>query len=384
MGIPSVFKLGFIGLLLSMAALYFRYYDLSKLNCKLYKMATPPELIGPLSVNSALENVEYILKDNIHGPESIVVEGESIFATTHDAKVVKIVDGRVVKTVKFNHETGCGSYDTEPRCGRPLGLRRFDKEQFIVADAYLGLFLVNIEKEIFKQIFRSTTPIEGQVARFLNDVDVLNADELIVSDTSIKWNRRHVLHAILEMAGDGRVFHYKISTGKATVLLNGLQFANGVQILPDRQSFLVAETGMARIKRHFIAGPRKGETEIFAENLPGLPDNIRLSQNNTLWIGMAGVRHTTKPSFVDFLAGLPHIRQFLIDIIPKHLWIQMIPYIKAPHALIIQTDLDGHIISSLHDVTGKYLEDISQVTDEGDYLYFGSFHSKYIARLRKF
>ena len=32
------------------------------------------------------------------------------------------------------------------------------------------------------------------------------------------------------------------------------------------------------------------ELEMFAENLPGLPDNIRAAEDGTLWVGMAGLR----------------------------------------------------------------------------------------------
>jgi hypothetical protein len=37
------------------------------------------------------------------------------------------------------------------RCGRPLGIRRQNAEQFIVADSVLGIFAVNFEKGGFNQ-----------------------------------------------------------------------------------------------------------------------------------------------------------------------------------------------------------------------------------------
>lgn len=39
------------------------------------------------------------------------------------------------------------------------------------------------------------------------------------------------------------------STGKVTVIMDNLFFPNGIQMLPDNESFIVAETGLARIKR---------------------------------------------------------------------------------------------------------------------------------------
>lgn len=38
-----------------------------------------------------------------------------------------------------------GGYEDEPKCGRPLGIRRIEGEEFIVADAYLGVFRINFE-----------------------------------------------------------------------------------------------------------------------------------------------------------------------------------------------------------------------------------------------
>lgn len=42
---------------------------------------------------------------------------------------------------------------------------------------------------------------------------------------------------------------YKISTGEIQVLMDGLQFSNGVQIHPDKVSVLFTESLMARVHR---------------------------------------------------------------------------------------------------------------------------------------
>lgn len=34
----------------------------------------------------------------------------------------------------------------EPVCGRPLGIRRLNKDLLVFADAYRGLFTVDVEK----------------------------------------------------------------------------------------------------------------------------------------------------------------------------------------------------------------------------------------------
>lgn len=37
-----------------------------------------------------------------------------------------------------------GSFDDEPICGRPLGMRMDNEGYLVVADAYLGIFKINV------------------------------------------------------------------------------------------------------------------------------------------------------------------------------------------------------------------------------------------------
>jgi len=39
--------------------------------------------------------------------------------------------------------------------------------------------------------------------------------------------------------------------------------------------------------RYFLKGPRKGESEVFVDGLPGLPDNIRPTGRGGYYIGLA-------------------------------------------------------------------------------------------------
>ncbi|KHJ86806.1 hypothetical protein OESDEN_13434 [Oesophagostomum dentatum] len=73
--ISQLFFYGALGVLLSWVALYYRYNDESKITAQQYELPPRPALEGPSAVNEKLQNVEYILKDKIEGPESLVVEG---------------------------------------------------------------------------------------------------------------------------------------------------------------------------------------------------------------------------------------------------------------------------------------------------------------------
>ncbi|KAE9416817.1 hypothetical protein Angca_004020, partial [Angiostrongylus cantonensis] len=374
----QLFFYGLIGLLISWAALWYRYNDPSTRTAQFYELPQRPKLVGPLAVNEKLQNVEYILKGQIVGPESLVVEGDSIYTGLYDGRLVHIKNGKIIEEVRFTKAERCGSIDSEPICGRPLGIRRLNEHEMVVADAYFGVFVVNLSKGTFRHVVKSNTPIEGRFMRFLNDIEVLNEDEIIFTDSSSKWDRRHLFNIFLESEPNGRIFKHKISTGKTEVLADKLYFPNGIQLHPDGKSALFAECSKAMISRLNL---QTNEVTPFATNLPGFPDNIRRGANGTLWVGMAGVRHIDAPSLIDALGAYTLLRQILLDIVPSHWWIKYLHMVRPAHAVIVQLDAQGEITQSLHDTKGTHIQDVSQVSQAGDYLYLGSFHSKYIAKL---
>lgn len=46
-----------------------------------------------------------------------------------------------------------------------------------------------------------------------------------------------------------RVLEFDTETKELTVIMDNLRFPNGIHLLPDEESVLVAETTMARIRR---------------------------------------------------------------------------------------------------------------------------------------
>ncbi|KAK6990897.1 adipocyte plasma membrane-associated protein, partial [Biomphalaria glabrata] len=51
----------------------------------------------------------------------------------------------------------------------------------------------------------------------------------------------------------------------------------------------------------------------FADNLPGLPDNIRSSGRNTYWVAMSQARHANMTSMVDEYANQPQMREMIAN-----------------------------------------------------------------------
>ncbi|TKR87410.1 hypothetical protein L596_011812 [Steinernema carpocapsae] len=335
-----------------------------------------------MAVDRRLADSEKLLDGKILGPESILVEKDRLYTGTWDGQVLEIVNGVISKSIRFAHGKECGTYEGEPICGRPLGIRRLNSKELVVADAYLGIFLVDFDANTFRRILDGSAVIGGEKLRFCNDLDILDSEHILFSDSSTRWDRRRFMHSIMEMVPNGRVIKLNVKTGKAEVVVKGLYFANGVQMFPDKKSFLVAETGAARITRVYL-NEGKPRTERFIENLPGFPDNIRMGTNGTFWLGLSGTRHSGRISFFDFLVTRPITRKFMLSVVPQRLLAPSFNTFKPKHAMIIQINQLGKVVSTLHDPNGEVIQDVSQVSDDERFLYFGSFHSNFIGKLPK-
>jgi sugar lactone lactonase YvrE len=380
--LKSIFLSGLVALL----GVFFVLIRNDDFNPQLYEFAKPPKLEGPLTQNNRLRSAQILLKGQISGPESILAEGETLYAGTWDGKVVQVVNGVIKKTIKFTEETLCGTYDTEPNCGRPLGIRRLNAELIVVADAYLGVFTVDFQKGTWRKVYSSDTPVDGLKPRFINDIDVVDETTIFVTDSSTKWDRRRFLHAFLEHKADGRVIRLDLTTGKTKVMIGNLHFANGIQIHADRQSLLVSECSAARIQRYYFAGPKTGISEVFADNLPGFPDNIRSSSTgNTFYVGLASIRHADAAlSLMDSLGPLPWLRKIFVQVVPEKYLATLFTMVKPKYGIIVELDSSGNIVSSMQDPNGQVISDVSQVSDDGaNHLYLGSFHSDFIAKVPK-
>ncbi|MFH4977617.1 hypothetical protein AB6A40_004326 [Gnathostoma spinigerum] len=350
-----------------------------------YELPSRPSLKGPLAVNQKLKQAERLLQGSLIGPESLLVEGNKIYTGTQDGRILEIVDGKIERTLRLKEVKDgitCGTYDTEPICGRPLGIRRLNENELVIADAYLGIFILNFDMMTSKQIVEGGKMVAGAPLKFLNDIEVLGPNYVVFSHSSTRWDRRDFMKEILQGVPTGRVLSVDPSTGALRVLIEKLSFANGIQLSPDRLSLLVAETGMARIWRYHLGGPKAGKLEIFANNLPGLPDNIRLSSKGTFWVGMADVRRHGQFALLDFMSDKLYLRDVLLKITPNFAYSKLFPLFKARHALLIELNANGEIISSMHDLMGEVITDISQVTESNGYLYLGSYHAAFIGKIK--
>ena len=227
------------------------------------------------------------------GPEDVLVDLEGRVLTG-------VTDGRVLRLAPDNRRVEVIA-DTG---GRPLGLEWLPDGALLVCDAHRGLLRVDVDTG---RVTTLVSDVDGEPMRFCNNAAVAGDGTVYFSDSSRRFGIEAWKADLLEHSGTGRLLRRGLGA-EVTVLLDGLQFANGVALAPDGSFVVVAESGAYRLTRLWITGPRAGESEVFADNLPGFPDNISTGTDGLIWVALGSPRDRT----LDRLLPLhPRLRQLV-------------------------------------------------------------------------
>ncbi|XP_071832561.1 adipocyte plasma membrane-associated protein-like isoform X2 [Apostichopus japonicus] len=349
----------------------------SPIKPRFLQLPTPRPLTGALEPNNVLQKAKRLFEGEIIGPESLVLLEGKIYTGTYDGKIVRLENDNKLTVIAKLGEEPCGTPENEHTCGRPLGLQVSEHGTLYVIDAYLGVYEVNVTGE-FTQLVPASRTYMGHSIRFGNDVTRLPGGDFFFTDSDFKWERREFPYIMIETSPNGRLMWFNPKTRFSNVALFDLYFPNGIQISPDQQFMLICESSAYRILKYYIQGDKAGNKEIFVDNLPGLPDNIRPSKSGGYWVGIhfAALRNGPYP-IADFLGMRPMLRKQLMKLFSPHFLLQYLP----KHGMIIELSKDGEIIRSFHDPTGEVIDSVSEVLDTGDALYLGSYKAPYLAKL---
>jgi sugar lactone lactonase YvrE len=315
-----------------------------------------PGLTGPFAPDTALADARIIALGAEHGPEDIAADaGGRLYAGVESGKILRIAPGGGIDVFA---DVG----------GRPLGLEFDAAGNLIVANAEAGLQSVTPAGEV--RLLTAAVDGGSPIA-FADDLDIGPDGRIYFSDASTKFGAAAhggtyaaSLLDILEHGGHGRVLVYDPADDSTRVLLDGINFANGVAIGPAGQSLLINETGSYRTLRHWIGGPRSGETDVLIGNLPGFPDNINRGRDGRYWIGLISPRSPQ----LDALSDKPFLRK-MVQRLPAALRPAAVPY---SHVFAI--DGDGKVVADLQD-TGERVPGLTGVLETPDTLYLSSLHA---------
>ncbi|CAH0550988.1 unnamed protein product [Brassicogethes aeneus] len=362
------------------------------------KSAKPFE--GKLALNNRLELAEKWHEGEVHGAESFASFNGELYTTLHGGDVVKFVGNHITPIVRLGKP--CSSLHEEKTCGRPLGIT-FDKSgNLFVADAYYGVFKVNVKTGEKTNLVSMDAEINGKKPKLPNSLVVAQNGDLYWTDSSTEFILQD---GIIDMLADGsgRLIHYDAKTKTNTVLMENIHFANGLILSDGEEHLIISETGRNRLHRYYLKGPNKGKQEVFIDGLPGLPDNLRSDGKGGYLVPLVIAADADHPNIPHIFAPFPKIRKVvarlfgLLDLCFETLnnyypcafaqkathfighFNSMTPMLPK-RATILHISKTGEILDSIH-ANNKNFRTFSEAFIHKDTLYLGSPFNNFIGRV---
>ncbi|KAK8973390.1 hypothetical protein V6N11_069260 [Hibiscus sabdariffa] len=339
-----------------------------------HDIAPYKEVMGswPRDNGSRLGNGKLEFVDQVFGPESLEFDGfgRGPYTGLADGRVVRWMGEGIgwetfaIVTSNWSEKLCARGVDSttskqwkhEKWCGRPLGLR-FDKNSgdLYIADAYYGLLVVGPDGGLATPL---ATHVGGKQILFANDLDIHKNGSIFFTDTSRKYNRVYHFSILLEGETTGRILRYDPPTKTTHVVLDGLAFPNGIQLM-----------------KYWLEGPNAGTVEIVA-HLPGFPDNVRINDKGQFWVAIDCCRTRAQ----EILVRNPWMRSLYFRLPIKMKILARIMGMKM-FTVISLFDKNGEIVEVLEDRKGMVMKLVSEVREVEGKLWIGTVAHNHIATL---
>jgi len=306
-------------------------------------------LVDPFGADDRLMRARSIDLGDHHGPEDAALgQDGNLYATSANGMVLQIdSSGQVSEFADIG--------------GRALGIERDADGSLIVANAYLGLQRVHPDASVEILVDK----VDDRPLVFTNDLAISIDGIVYFSQSSAKFGAKQFsgtyqssLLDVMEHGGHGQVIRFDPGTQRADVIIDNLNYANGIAISDDQRFLLISELGSYRILKHWLQGPDKGTTEVLLDNLPAFADNINNGLNGRFWVGMLSPRN----KLLDILSDKPLLRKI----------VQRLPAFLRPQAEryshVIAINGDGEILINLRDPAARY-SSLTGVLETDDALY---------------
>ncbi|KXX72720.1 SMP-30/gluconolactonase/LRE family protein [Flammeovirga sp. SJP92] len=344
--------------------------NLTLASCSLKPLAwTPPEkpeLKGSTAENELLGATQWIDLEGWYGPEDIAVDKEgNLYCGAHISET-DFSDGRVLKIdTAGNISEFCNTEEWV------AGLH-FDAQQNLIA-CVPNKGLVSIDQKGEMTILASEDE-HGNQFLIPNDVDIANDGMIYFSNTSSKvpFSRLNARKIIFEVRPDGGLYSYNPKTKEVKTLIDGSYFGNGVAVSQNDDFVLLVELTKYRVLRYWLKGEKKGETEIFIDNLPGLPNGVATREDGSFWLGFT----TRRDDVLDKVQPNTGMKKFIFSI---PLWLQ--PQQEA-FGMIMHLSEKGEILKTYYDTSGEFVSEASSVEEHNGFLYLGGDLTDHIGRYK--
>ncbi|XP_002137431.2 adipocyte plasma membrane-associated protein [Drosophila pseudoobscura] len=369
-----------------------------------FSITKPKKLEGALEPNHRLDGAERLLEGRVFGPECLIAKSNEIYTGLRGGNLARIIlDGSKDGQIAYFAKTGraCDDIFQFSLCGLLLGLA-FDSQgnNLIVADGFLGIWEVDLDTNNKSLLVSTQQELPGQTVnrpgKLFNGVAVSSQGNIYWTDSMSD----DLLYAVVANPS-GRLFRYNRANNVIEVLLDGLFLANGVALSPDEDFIVVAETAAMRLTKFYLKGPKAGQSEIFVDGLPGLPDNLTPDAEG-IWVPLVISVDNRKPNLFAILAPYPLLRNCIARLLAMLLFplrfvnslysnkvypvafrffIKYIQMHSARRTTVVRVDWNGKIVDSLHGFDST-ASGISHVLELDEYLYLGSSFNNYLLRIK--
>ncbi|CAL7949997.1 unnamed protein product [Xylocopa violacea] len=357
-----------------------------------YSIKSPPDVQHQIELKNRLRGAEVLFSGEIRGPEYFASYNGKLYTGIRGGYVVQIEEDRLIPIVKFGQK--CDGLWQEEKCGRPLGLKFNDRGELFVADAYYGIFKVDVNTRQYINIVNNSIPIDGMIPRLVNSLDIAKNGDIYWTYSSSDFSLHNGLYSFLANP-TGSLVRYNAKTKKNEILIKNLGFANGILLSDDESFVIVAECQASRIVKYHLKGPKVGQQEYFAEGLPGLPDNIHTDGQGGFLVSLILSIDSQHPALHQSLVPHPHVRKMLSrllylveapfklleDIYPNYYSEKVLHTVASLEfmaifdtqktSVILRMDKTGQILDALYS-DDKKVHTICSAYIHNEYLWLGS------------
>jgi len=306
-----------------------------------------PTLTGQYEQNNRLAHTDRLSLGDGRSPEDVAIDsGGRIYGGFDDGRIIQLQPDGTQPHIFANTQ------------GRPLGLAFDPAGNLIVADAIKGLLAIDKSGTI-KVL---ATEVDGAKFGCLNDLDVGVDGTIYFTEASRKFPMSQFANDILEHQPNGRFLAYDPKTQKTRTIVDGIYFANGVAVSPDQSFVLVNETGLYRVLKVWLTGPKQGQRDVFIDNLPGFPDGISSNGKGKFWLALV----TPRDAVFDKILPYPFARKI----------VYRLPQVLQPapkrYSFVLGLDENGKVVDNLQNGAADCYAEIANVVEHDGVLYFGS------------
>ncbi|XP_042437930.1 adipocyte plasma membrane-associated protein-like [Zingiber officinale] len=313
--------------------------------------------------NNLLQAVEKLGEGKLQGPEDVYVDGDgTLYTATRDGWIKRMLSN------------GSGFEEWMLAGGGGLlglALATDDPDRVLVCDAYKGLLKVGTEG-----VVSLASHVDGTRIRFADDLAEASDGSIYFSDASSTFEFHDWFLDFLQATPTGRLLKYDPETKATSVVLDGLSFANGVALSAQQDFVVVSESSKFRCLKHWLKGDNKGQTEIFIDNLPGSPDNIKLAPDGSFWIAIL----PPTPKGFSWIHASPTTKK-VIAAFPTLVKAAKAMSLKGG-AMVVNVGSDGKMRRMLDDSEGKVMKFVTSVLEFDDHLYLGSLVNDFVGKIR--